>query len=90
MVEELNFLQIYHLKDMFLSAELFISCSVLQLTFYVISLSYTRRSGFVVLSQQIYHIGFLILLLSSILIYNEEVLFQTFLSVNDYLSFVSK
>ena len=75
---------------MFLSAELFISCSVLQLTFYVISLSYTRRSGFVVLSQQIYHIGFLILLLSSILIYNEEVLFQTFLSVNDYLSFVSK
>ena len=90
MVKELDFLQIYHLKDMFLSAELFISCSVLQLTFYVICISYTRRTGFVILSQQIYHIGFLILFLTSFLIVNEELLFQTFLSINDYLSFISK
>lgn len=90
MVEESNFFQIYHLKDMFLSAELFISCSVLQLTFYVISLSYTRKSGFIILSQQIYHIGFLILLLSTILLCNEELLFQNFISVNDYLSSFSK
>ena len=90
MVEELNFFQIYHLKDMFLSAELLISCSVLQLTFYVTSLSYTRKSGFIILSQQIYHIGFLILALSAVLLFNEDLLFQTFISVNDYLSFFSK
>ena len=90
MVKELDFLQIYHLKDMFLSSEFFISCSVLQLTFYVICVSYTRRNGFVVLSNQIYHIGFLILFLTLLLILNEELLFQTFLSINDYLSFVSK
>ena len=85
----------YHLQDMSLSAELFISCSILQLTFYVISTSYSRRSGFIILSQQIYNIGFLILILSVILIFNEDLLLQNFLSsnisiVNDSLSFVSK
>ena len=95
MVETLNLFQIYHLKDMSLSSELFLSCSILQLTFYVISISYTRRSGFIVLSQQIYHIGFLILFLSAVLIFNEDLLVQNFLScntsiVNDSLGFISK
>ena len=31
MVKELDFLQIYHLKDMFLSSEFFINCSTEQL-----------------------------------------------------------
>ena len=92
LAENLNIFSIYDLdlKEMFLFVELFISGSILQLTFYVTSISYIRRSGFIILSQQIYHIGFLILFLSLFLIFNEDLLFQTVLSLNDYLSFFSK
>ena len=49
-----------------------------------------RKSGYVILSQEIYYLGFLILLLSCLLILNEDVLLQSFLGINDYLSFFSK
>jgi hypothetical protein len=51
----LELFQIYNLKEMSLSAELFLSCSILQLTFYAISTAYERKAGFVILNQQILH-----------------------------------
>lgn len=90
MIENFNIAHTYHLKDVFFSAEILIGCSVLQLTFYVIGVSYVRRNGFVILNQQIYYVGFLILFCASTLIFNEELLFQNFSSINDYLSFFSK
>jgi NADH:ubiquinone oxidoreductase subunit 2 (subunit N) len=82
--------QTYHLKDLFFSAEILIGSSILQLTFYVICVSYIRRNGFVVLNQQIYYVGFLILFLASFLILNEDLLYQNLSNINDYLSFFSK
>lgn len=92
---ELTIFQMYHLKEMSLSAELFLSCSILQLTFYAIGTSYQRKNGFVILSQQIYSIGFLIVLLAALLIFNEDLLVTNSLSsnnfiINDYLSFTTK
>ena len=55
----LELFQIYHLKEMSLSAELFLSASILQFTFYAISTAYQRKAGFVILNQQVYYIRLL-------------------------------
>lgn len=91
----LELFQIYHLKEMPLSAELFLSCSVLQFTFYAISTAYQRRAGFVILNQQIYYIGFLLIILSIFLLLNEDLLIMNSCSsnnfiINDHLSFATK
>lgn len=92
---DLELFQIYHLKEMSLSAELFLSCSILQFTFYAISTAYQRRAGFVLLNQQVYYTGFLLIFLSLFLLLNEDLLVMNSFSsnnfiVNDYLSFVTK
>merc|ERR1712127_835307 len=92
---ELELFQIYHLKEMSLSAELFLSCSILQFTFYAISTAYQRKAGFVILNQQVYYIGFLLIILSSFLILNEDLLIMNSFSsnnfiVNDYFGFITK
>ena len=91
----LELFQIYHLKEMSLSAELFLSCSILQLTFYAISTAYERKAGFVMLNQQIYYIGSLLVILSFFLLLNEDLLTMNLFGsnnfiINDYLSFVTK
>jgi NADH:ubiquinone oxidoreductase subunit 2 (subunit N) len=91
----LELFQIYHLKEMSLSAELFLSCSILQFTFYAISTAYQRKAGFVILNAQVYYIGTLLILLSALLILNEDLLvINSFTSnnfiINDYFSFASK
>ena len=91
----LELFQIYHLKEMSLSAELFLSCSILQLTFYAISTAYERRVGFVILNQQVYYIGSLLIILSLFLLLNEDLLTMNLFSsnnfiINDYLSFATK
>jgi len=91
----LELFQIYHLKEMSLSAELFLSCSILQLTFYAISTAYSRKSGFIVLNHQIFYIGFLLTTLSLFLLLNEDLLLINEFSsnnfiTNDYLSFATK
>ena len=91
----LELFQIYHLKEMSLSAELFLSCSILQLTFYGISTAYERRAGFVMLNQQIYYIGSLLVILSLFLLLNEDLLTMNLFGsnnfiINDYLSFATK
>jgi len=91
----LELFQIYHLKEMSLSAELFLSCSILQLTFYAISTAYERRAGFVILNQQVYYIGSLLIILSLFLLLNEDLLTMNQFSsndfiINDYLSFAAK
>lgn len=80
---------------MSLSAELFLSCSILQLTFYAISTAYQRKAGFVILNTQVYYIGTLLIILSALLILNEDLLvMNSFTSnnfiINDYFSFASK
>lgn len=92
---ELELFQMYHLKEMSLSAELFLSCSILQFTFYAISTAYQRKAGFVILNKQVYYIGTLLILLSSFLILNEDLLIMNSFSsnnfiINDYLSFATK
>jgi NADH:ubiquinone oxidoreductase subunit 2 (subunit N) len=92
---KLELFQIYHLKEMSLSAELFLSCSILQFTFYAISTAYQRKSGFVVLNTQVYYISALLVLLASFLILNEDLLVMNSFSsnnfiINDYLSFAAK
>ena len=87
--------QMYHLKEMSLSAELFLSCSILQLTFYAVGTAYQRKHGFVILSQQIYSIGALIVGLAALLLLNEDLLINNSLTsnnfiINDYLSFTTK
>lgn len=91
----LELFQIYHLKEMSLSAELFLSCSILQFTFYAISTAYQRKAGFVILNQQVYYIGFLLIILSLFLLLNEDLLIMDSLNsnnfiINDYLSFATK
>lgn len=91
----LELFQIYHLKEMSLSAELFLSCSILQLTFYAISTAYERKVGFVILNQQIYYIGSLLIILSLFLLLNEDLLTMNLFGsnnfiINDYLSFATK
>ena len=91
----LELLQIYHLKEMSFSAELFLSCSILQFTFYAINTAYKRKSGFTVLNQQVYFICILLVTLSFFLILNEDlVVISSFTSnnsiINDYFSFTSK
>jgi NADH:ubiquinone oxidoreductase subunit 2 (subunit N) len=92
---ELELFQMYHLKEMSLSAELFLSCSILQFTFYAISTAYQRKAGFVILNKQVYYIGTLLIVLSSFLILNEDLLIMnSFTSnnfiINDYLGFATK
>lgn len=91
----LELFQIYHLKEMSLSTELFLSCSILQLTFYAISTAYERKTGFVILNQQIYYIGALLIVLSLFLLLNEDLLTMNLFGsnnfiINDYLSFATK
>ena len=92
---ELELFQMYHLKEMSLSAELFLSCSIFQLTFYAIGTAYQRKHKFVVLNQQIYYLSILIVSLATLLIINEDLFSLNFYSsnnsiINDYLSFISK
>lgn len=92
---ELNLFEIYNLKEMSLSTEIFLSCSILQLTFYAIATSQQRKHGFVILNQQVYSIGVLILGLALLLLINENLSFFNSFSgnnfiVNDYLGFASK
>lgn len=92
---ELELFQMYHLKEMSLSAELFLSCSILQFTFYAISTAYQRKAGFVILNKQVYYIGTLLIILSSFIILNEDLLIiNSFTSnnfiINDYLGFAAK
>jgi NADH:ubiquinone oxidoreductase subunit 2 (subunit N) len=91
----LELFQIYHLKEMSLSAELFLSASILQFTFYAISTAYQRRTGFVLLNQQVYYIGSLFIILAMFLLLNEDLLVANSLIsnnfiINDYLSFATK
>lgn len=92
---KLEFFELYHLKEMSLSTELFLSCSILQFTFYAISTAYNRKSGFVILNSQVYYISILLILLASFLLLNEDSVTAGSLAgnnfvVNDYLSFVVK
>lgn len=92
---ELELFQIYHLKEMSFSAELFLSCSILQFTFFAISTAYQRKTGFVILNKQVYYIATLLIILSAFLILNEDLLIMNSLSsnnfiINDYFSFASK
>jgi NADH:ubiquinone oxidoreductase subunit 2 (subunit N) len=92
---ELELFQMYHLREMSLSAELFLSCSILQFTFYAISTAYQRKAGFVILNKQVYYIGTLLIVLASFLILNEDLLItNSFTSnnfiINDYLGFATK
>jgi NADH-quinone oxidoreductase subunit N len=91
----LELFEMYNLKEMPLSTEIFLSCSILQLTFYAIATTQQRKHGFVILSQQMYHIGVLIVSLSCLLLINEDLVTLNFLSsnnfiINDYLGFVAK
>jgi len=91
----LELFQVYHLKEMSLSAELFLSCSILQLTFYAISTAYERKVGYVILNQQIYYIGSLLIILALFLLLNEDLLTMNLFGsnnfiINDYLSFATK
>jgi NADH-quinone oxidoreductase subunit N len=91
----LELFEIYNLKEMPLSTEIFLSCSILQLTFYAIATTQQRKHGFVILSQQMYHIGVLIVSLSCLLLLNEDLITLNFLSsnnfiINDYLGFAAK
>ena len=92
---KLELFQMYHLKEMSLSAELFLSCSILQFTFYAISTAYQRKTGFVILNQQVYYIGALLMILTLLLLLNEDLLVTNSLIsnnfiINDYLSFAAK
>jgi NADH-quinone oxidoreductase subunit N len=91
----LELFEMYNLKEMPLSTEIFLSCSILQLTFYAIATTQQRKHGFVILSQQMYHIGVLIVGLCSLLLINEDLVSLNFLSsnnfiINDYLGFSAK
>ena len=82
---ELELFQIYHLKEMSLSTELFLSCSILQFTFYAISTAYQRKAGFVILNQQVYYIGSLLVILSCFLLLNEDLLIMNSFSSNNFI-----
>ena len=95
MIEFTELFQIYNLSEMSLSAELFLSCSILQFTFYGISTAYQRKSGFILLNKQVYYIGTLFIILSLFLLLNEDLLITNSLSsnnfiINDYFSFSVK
>ena len=92
---ELELFEIYNLKEMSLSTEIFLSCSILQLTFYAIATLQQRKHGFVMLNSQVYYIGVLILGLALLILINENLSFFNSFSgnnfiVNDYLGFASK
>lgn len=94
-IVELNIFALYDLKEMCLSAELFLSGSILQLTFYAISTAYNRKSGFLILNSQVYYISILFLILASFLLFNEDLCFSkltnsNYFIINDYLSFIVK
>lgn len=87
--------ELYHVKEMSLSTELFLSCSILQFTFYAISTAYQRKFGFVILNTQVYYVSILLIFLASCLLLNEDLLIAGSLTsnnfvVNDYLSFIVK
>ena len=87
--------ELYHLKEMPLSAELFLSSSILQFTFYAVSTAYQRKTGFVILNSQVYYISILLIILASFLLLNEDLVSAGLLTsnnfvVNDYLSFIDK
>ena len=91
----LELLHFYNLKQMSLSAELFLSCSILQFTFFAISTVYNQKTGFIILKAQFYYICTLLLILSAYLILNEDLLILNSFTnnnfvTNDYFSFASK
>jgi proton-translocating NADH-quinone oxidoreductase chain N len=92
---KLELFELYHVKEMSLSTELFLSCSILQFTFYAISTAYQRKSGFVILNSQVYYVSILLIIFASLLLLNEDLLTAGSLTsnsfvVNDYLSFIVK
>lgn len=92
---KLELFELYHVKEMSLSTELFLSCSILQFTFYAISTAYQRKSGFVILNSQVYYISILLIIFASLLLLNEDLLTSASLTsnnfvINDYLSFIVK
>ena len=92
---QLNALKLYDLKEMLLSAELFLSCSILQLVFYVISTSYNKKVKYTILNSQIYYICILFCLLTFSLMFNEEfsissTITNNYFVISDYLSFTIK
>jgi len=83
------------LKDFSLAPEIFLSCSILQLTFFAVSTTYNRKSNFLILNTSFYYITSLILGLTLLLIINENLLItNNYVSnnsiINDYLSFTIK
>lgn len=87
----LNLFQLYNLNEMSLSAEFFMSCTLLQLTFFSVSVYKFKN----LLSRPMHSISFLIFILALILILNEDLLLVTSFTgsnsvVNDYLSFCCK
>lgn len=95
MTNNFELFEMYNLKHMSLSAELFLSCSILQLTFYAIGTSYQRKHGYIILSHQIYNIAVLILAFTTFLYINEDLFCLNYLTsnnciVNDYLAYSSK
>lgn len=92
---EFQIFQMYHLKEMTLSPEFFLSCSILQLSFYAIGTAYNRKNGYVILSQQIFLLGFLVVVFTILLLLNERlyltnVLISNHSLINDYLSLSTK
>ena len=92
---KLELFELYHVKEMSLSTELFLSCSILQFTFYAISTAYQRKSGFVILNSQVYYVSILLIIFASLLLLNEDLLTSASLTsnnfvINDYLSFIVK
>jgi NADH-quinone oxidoreductase subunit N len=92
---ESNILALYSLKEMPFSAELFLCCTIFQLTFFSISTAYNSKRGFVILHGQLYYASILIFLLASSLLFNEDLLISSLVTgnyfiVNDYLSFIVK
>lgn len=86
---------VFCLKDFSLAPEVFLSCSILQLTFFAISTTYNRKSNFVILNTSFYYVTSLILGLTLLLIINENLLINnSYISnnsiINDYLSFTIK
>jgi hypothetical protein len=90
---KLELFQMYHLRNVSFSGTL-LSCSILQLTFLCCWYSLPAKAWFVILSQQIYHIGALVglaalLLINEVLLVNNSLSSNNFI-INDYFSFVTK
>lgn len=90
-----NYIEMYNLKTMGLSAELFLSCSIFLLTFYALGTGYQRKHGYIMLNHQIYNVAILFIFFTTLLYLNEDLFNLNLLGSNhsivyDHLSFTSK